>query len=255
MKLDEIFDQLSYGELSQMSIGGQPAGEINEDNWERIIPHINLGMTALFTRFNLKESRLTLELQEGQTLYPLTSYYAVNARRGAAVRYIIDTAADPFSDDLIKVEKVIADSDAVVYTEEQRTFPLNDAKHIYSVSTPTMQALRIPEDVLTQDAEVPEQYLSDTLTIVYRANHKKIVMGIGFFDPCRVTIELPETHLQALLFFVAARLQAPVGMTNEGAVSMNYMAKYENECQGLENKGVQVDLTQSNDRIRRNGWA
>jgi hypothetical protein len=236
MKLQEIFDQLGSGEFSQMSIGAQPAGVINEGNHGKIVNHVNLALTALFTRFNLKEGRLELALQDGQSLYKLHSSFAVNGRRTQEpVRYIIDTADERFEDDIIKVEKVLDDDEAEI--------PLNDASNKYSVTTPSTLTLRVPSILETQG-----------LTVVYRAAHPKIVMGLGYFDPTRVDVELPDTHLTALLFFVASRVNNPIGMTNEFHAGNSYYAKYEAACQDLEGKGLQVDLGQTNTRAQRNGW-
>lgn len=48
MNLQEVFDQLSVGELSMLSVGGNDQGVIDESNWDKVLPHINLGLTALY---------------------------------------------------------------------------------------------------------------------------------------------------------------------------------------------------------------
>jgi len=236
MRLQEIFDQLSSGEFSQLSIGRQPAGVINEENRAAVINHINLGLTALFKRFNLKRNALVLRLQDGISLYRLHSSFAVNGRRSQEpVRYIIDTEDARFEDDIIKVEKVIGSVSGEL--------PLNDDADECSLKTPTALKLWVPDDLELQD-----------LAVEYRANHPKVVVGLGFFDPARVEIELPDTHLEPLLYYVASRVHNPVGMSNEFHAGNSYFAKYENACQELEGKGIQVDQGQTNTRARRNGW-
>ena len=66
MTLQDIFDALSAGELSQISIGGQAAGVINKENRAKLLPHINMGLTALFKRFRLKEGELTIQLEAAE---------------------------------------------------------------------------------------------------------------------------------------------------------------------------------------------
>lgn len=237
MRLQDIFDQLSSGEFSQLSIGGAAQGVIDETNYAKVLGHINLGLVALYRRFNLKEGRLVLRLQADQTTYKLNSAYAVNARRSVEpVRYIIDTVDEPFSDDIIKVEKVLDEQDV--------SLPLNDAGDPLSVTTPSTKTLFVPEDIDLQD-----------LTVVYRAMHPKITVGLGYFDPTRVEVQLPDTHLAALLYYVASRVNNPIGMVNEFHAGNTYAAKYEAECAELEGKGLQVDLTPTNTRAQRNGWA
>lgn len=248
MYLQDIFDQLSIGEFKQLSIGGQLAGVIDENNWSSLIGHVNLALTALYTRFNLKEERLTLRMAAANYVYPLTSYYAVSARRGAAVRHVIDTLAVPFVDDVIKIERVVA-----VNTDEQE-FALNDTNNVYSITTPSVATLRIPADIVDQASDLPSQYLTTDLTVIYRAKHEKIIQGLGYFDPTRTTIELPETHLSALLYYVAGRVHNPIGLQNEFNAANNYMARYEAECQMLEGRGIQVVENGSGGRLSRGGW-
>ena len=250
MKLQDIFDQLSYGEFSQLCIGGQEPGVISEENYARVLAHVGLGLTAIYTHFNLKQGQLTLELQQGKTKYELHSAFAVNGRRSAeAVRYILDAADDPFLDDIIKVEKVL--------TEGGESFSLNDAADPYSVTTPSSTVLRVPSGLVAGENSLemfPEKLKTETLSLIYRANHPKISIGTGFFNPARVEIELPDTHLQALLYYVASRVNNPVGMVNEFNAGNNYYTKYLAACEELENKGIQVDQGESNTRLRRGGW-
>lgn len=237
MKLQDIFDQLSTGEFSQLSIGGQEAGVINEDNYKPVIDHINLALTALYTRFNLKAGRLVVELQPDLDTYVLHSSYAVQGKRSMQpVRYIKDTVAEPFLDDLAKVLEVRDDTGSEL--------GLNDANDPLSIQTPSAKVLWTPKHLATAE-----------LRVRYQALHPKLVVGLGFFDPARVNVELPDTHLQALLLNIASRAQAPVGMGAEFNASNAYFARYEQACQDLEFKGMQVDRGGSNTRAQRGGWA
>lgn len=248
MKLQRIFDQLTYGELSQLSIGGEGAGVINEDNWDRVLAHINLGLTAIFKRFMLKENRLTLELQDDQVTYELLSKYAVTGRGSSGVtRYILDSTSAKFKDDILKIEKVMTEEDEVL-------FPLNDESNQYSMFTPAMTTLRVPKALVDGSGEMPDEYQTDNLVLVYRANHPIISQGLGYFDPEQYEVELPESHLEPLLWFVASRAHNPVGMQNEFHMGNSYYAKYEAACQLLEMVNITVDQSSHNTRLRRNGW-
>lgn len=248
MKLQEIFDQLSTGEFSQLSIGGQDTGVIAEANYGKVVPHVNLALTALFTRFKLKEGSLQIALQDGQTLYKLNSIYAVNGRGIAgSVRYIIDTADDKFLDDVTKVEKVLTDTGLEL--------GLNDAADLYTVTTPSALQLRVPAGLVSTVADFPVELATEQLTVIYRAAHPKLVVPLGYFDPTRIEVQLPDSHLEALLYHVASRVHMPVGMANEGNLSSGYFAKYEEACQKLLDQGLQVDQGGTNTRLERNGWA
>lgn len=226
MNLVEIFDQLAFGELSNVYLGGGDPGEsgvVGESHFNRLTFHVNLGLTALHSRFLLKEGRLTLDLIPDQYEYQLAS-----------------------NDDVIKVEKVL--------TLDGLELPLNDATSDYSVSTPTLTKLRIPEDIVDQSQFLPDWLSLTQLEVVYRANHPKIIVGVDF-DPSIVEVDLPETHLTALLYFIASRVNNPIGMTNEFHAGNSYAAKYEMACKELEFAGLQVDMGTGNTKLRDRGFA
>lgn len=250
MKLIEVFNQLTFGELSQIHIGGNtgPEGEINEDNYRAIMVHINLGLAALYKRFNLKENQLVLALQAGQSTYPLYSKFAVNNTKSTElVRYILDTPAAPFVDDIIKIERVL--------TPDGEEMGINIEKDMYACATPSMMVLRVPPVMIDGSTGLPD-YLKDVaeLTVVYRAKHPIMDPDVGSFDPTRLEVELPYSHLQALCLFVASRVNNPIGMTNEFHAGNSYAAKYEQECQLLEGEGIQVDQGSGTNRLQDKGF-
>lgn len=222
MQLQNIFDQLSDGEFSQLSIGGQPAGVIDENNYTKVLNHINLGLTAIYTRFNLKERRLVIPLQPGVDTYDL----AVS--------------------DILKVEKVTTDLDYEIN--------LNLGEDIYSCFTPTMNSLRVPLVIVDQGVDLPDALKTDGLTIIYRANHPKVVASTWAVATGTATVELPDSHLTALLYLVASRVHNPIGMTNEFHAGNSYYAKYEGVCQELESRGIQVNHGSMNEKLTRGGW-
>lgn len=245
MKLTEVFAQLTYGELSQISMGGGEAGEINENNYEAVLSHINLGLTALYKRFPLKESRLTVELQPGRFTYPLAILYAEsNTRSKEPVKYIKDVG-NPFTGDILKIEGV--------FTAAGKEFPLNDAGNVYSITTPSMAVLKIPAAIVANDGNTPEEFKTTTLEVVYRANHP-VVSTEGNFMPETYELELPYSHLEPLLLYVASRVNNPIGMVNEFNAGNNYSAKYEMACQAIETANIRVDQGAQHDRLRSKGW-
>lgn len=224
MKLSEIFSQLTYGELSQLSIGGAELGEISEVNYAKVLSHINLGLAALYKRFPLKEVRYVLPLVPGQVTYSLGTVLT----------------------DLLKIERV--------YTDADWEMALNDDSDALSCFTTSMSTLRVPASVVAKSSELDEQYLTDSLTLVYRANHPAIVQGVGLFDPTTVEVELPYSHLECLLLHVASRVNNPIGMTNEFHAGNSYHAKYEKACQELEVQNIRIDQGSQNNRLVNNGW-
>lgn len=236
MKLAHIFEQLNNAEFSQLNIGGNASGTIAEANYPTVLNHINLGLTALYRRFPLKEGRITLRPQPGQREYLLASRYAVSNQRSAeTVRYLIDSVAYPFKDEtLIKVEKVLD-----LHDEE---LLLNVEGDPESCFTPSLNIIRIPKEAASD------------LVLVFRQTHPQIKIPLGYFDPERVDVDLPYSYLEALLYFVASRAHNPIGMQNEFHKGNSYAAKYEMVCAELERNNIKPDRGSENSRFTRNGW-
>ena len=245
MKLIEIFNQLTYGELAQLNIGGVENGEINENNYDAILAHINLGLSALYKRFPLKEGRLTLALQPTRFTYPLTTAYAQsNTKSTEPVKYIQDTA-DPFDGFLHKVEQV--------FTSAGHELGLNDAGNEYAVATPSANVLRVPEAIVTGTG-VPDYLKTSALTVVYRANHPMISQNARGFNPETYEVGLPYSHLDALLLYVASRVHTPLGGSQFYNAGDSYASRYEMACQQIEQQNLRVDQGAQYDRIQRGGW-
>lgn len=212
MKLSEIFTQLAYGELSQIALGGNNDGEINESNYKPIIAHINLGLSALYTRFHLKEGRLAVPVMPAQTSYTLVG-------------------------NILKVTEI--------YDYVGCAFALNDKADPASILTPSSKLLTVPLDVVNV-------FSGTSLDVVYRAGHP--VISYELYEPELVEVELPYSHLEALLLFIASRVNNPIGMGQEFNAGNNYAAKYERACVMLETLGLEVDQGEQNTRMQRNGW-
>lgn len=245
MTLQDVFDQLTNGELLQLNIGGSGAGVINENNYARVLSHVSLGLTSLFKRFALKESRVLLQLIPNVTNYSLNSKFAVTSRSSRElVRYLLDDASEPFQDNLLKVEQV--------FSELGVELPLNDKSDPYAVLTPTATSLRVPLSIVMRSRDLPEKLKTETLELVYRANHFKI--NPEDLEPEFVQLELPDPYLEALLYFVASRVNNPIGLTNEFNASNNYAAKYEQACMQLELQNFQVDQGSETRKLYDRGW-
>lgn len=246
MKLSEIFSQLTTGELSMLNIGGAEQGIIQESNYQAVLNNINLGLSYIFHRFPLKEGRLKLVLFPDMVSYKLSSRYATtNVVSTEPIKYI-DDLASPFMDDLTKVH--------AVFSETGEALSLNDNKDKYSCHTPSTHVLTVPKAVTNQYPDLPEQYKTEYLDIVYRAAHPKLVMDFGYLDPEEVEVDLPYPYLEPLLYFVASRSYHPMSMSSEINQGSSYAMKLEQACQRLELTNLAVDQGASNDRLIRNGW-
>lgn len=245
MKLKQIFNHLTHGELSQLALGGAAAGEITEQNYGKIISSINLGLTDLYGRFPLRERRIQLALQPGRVQYPLTTDFALTTVKSKeSVRFILDSASDPFIGDVLKISQV--------FNAIGLELGMNDRTY-WGLTTPYFNTLVTPVDLLTTQG-LPEPLKTQTLSVVYRANHPCIDVDAGNFDPETYEVGLPDSHLMALLLFIASRLHNPIGMINEFHSGNSFASKYEMECERLKVSNVSTETVTSNTRLTDNGW-
>ena len=244
MNLKEVFDQLTYGELSQLAIGGGELGAITPANYARVVSHLNLGLTALYKRFLLKEGELTVELVADRTEYPITIKYAESNRASRELVKFIKDTGNPFKGDLHKIERV--------YVDSGYELSINDLMDQWGLWMPTMTTLKVPLTVVNQDPDLPDELKTEKLRVVYRANHPSI--DPEDLEPEDVELELPDSHLQPLLLFVASRAHMPAGMQGEFNAGNNYFQQYELACKQLEDMGYQLSQQAQVDKITRGGW-
>lgn len=242
MTLQEIFEQLGHSELAMLNLGGDGAG-INESNWERVLSTVNRGLTELHKRFPLREGRVLLQMQPGQRAYLLDPKHALTTPAQAGVtKYLKDSSDEPFTGDLLKVERVL--------TAVGEDLLLNGSGDSWdqaqrSVRTPSYNRLILPSELPVQE-----------LQVVFRADHPRLVKTPGYFNLADVEVDLPRTHAEALIYFVASRLFSPIGLSGNTAYheGNNYLQLFESACALLENQDYQYEEREENYRLYRNGW-
>ena len=252
MTLNDIFQHLTYGELSQVAQGGASnpviyegeAPQMNESQRAQNTGHIELALTALYKRFLLRRKTVTVLLQPGQSVYILDQRFTVSSTTSSElIRYLSD-ANDPMDAEVMKIEEVHA---VGINGLEPFDMPasLNDHTKPGSVLTTGMNILTVPD-------AFPCETQPTTLRVVYRSAHPKINTDNAVYAPEVEPIELPSTHLQALLYYVASRVMNPVGMVEEFHSGNSYMAKYEAEAKRLEGENMQIEDVSDNPHWERN---
>lgn len=71
MLVSDLFKKLSFGELSNMSIGMDGSGDIAEESKEKVLSYINDSLLILFTRYILKKKSSVISLVQGIYEYPI----------------------------------------------------------------------------------------------------------------------------------------------------------------------------------------
>jgi len=234
MKLSEIFEYLSYGELSQLAIGSADDGGIQARDYPKVISYVNLAMIEIYKRFSLREKQVLITLDDSITEYILNDDYAVsNVDSVEPIKYITDTISSPFTNDVLMIVRIVdADGDE---------FPLNSIDDELSLFTPnpTTVSMSYPED-------------ETTMTITYRAYPDKIALTTA--TPETIEVALPEQLLEALLSYVAHRAYSSMN-NSEATEGTTYYSKFLAAIRTVKETGGILKTYTDNSRLDDNGWA
>lgn len=236
MKLSEVFEMLQYGELANLSLSGdidEPTG-IREEDYPVLISHINLALTDLHTKFNLKEREVTIQQYEGISYYELDSKYAQsNTTSMEPIKYISDSEYEPFVDDVIRIN--------AAFNEIGCELPINDENDCTSIFLNSYKRIQIPK---------PEP--ENAIVLTYRANHPKLSVSTPDLD---TEVEVPAYCVEALLSYVASRVHTQRTSQEAQGLAVNLMAKYNLICQQLEEKNVLHNSpSNTNFKLGERGW-
>lgn len=235
--LMDIFKDLTYGELSQLHIGGLVPSEFESSpdptNYDKILSHINIGMTELYKRFFLLSREIYIQQYEEIEVYQLQSKYNQTSASLEPIKYILDTPENPFLDDVLKIEQV--------YDEVGNLLPLNDISEELSVYTPSYRSIQVP---------YPKN--ENVMAVQYRADHPRLVWDVDM-NPAEIEIDIPGSLYEALLLYVAYRAQSSMG--GEGAADgMGYFQKFEASCENVNKLGLQIQGEPGAWRFDQAGW-
>ena len=214
MFLNDIYEQLATGELSQHKYG--KSGAILPADYPALVSHINLALMELHKKFPINLKELQISQQSIINLYPLHSMYAVSTGANGATKYIIDTVEAPFLDDLIRIDAVYDDNGTIV--------PLNDESQVNSVFMAGYDTIQIPYAVDTAN-----------LFVLYRAEHERI---FSTSDPLTTEVFLPSSLLEALMCYVAARCFSALNSPTSNATSSFYFGKFKMMCDEITDENI-----------------
>jgi hypothetical protein len=234
MTLSELFEQLSYGELSQLPAGTSEPGAIDEAYWRQVISHINLGLLELYKRFWVESGEVLLQLYDHIAYYKLHDRYAESNRLSPEpYRYIKDSEYYPFRNNVMKIEQVFNACGEQVC--------LNDHTACESLFTPAYDTLQVP---------LPTNYT--VLTVEYRAGPEKIQYVPGM-DPEEVEVDIPPGLLEPLVLFVGARAYRVMNPDQHNSTRA-YMQLFEQACVQAHRYGLEIKTNYGNTKLDNHQW-
>lgn len=230
--LSEMYKNLALSVLNNTGIVTDDKLDVEDDKKAYILGFISKGLTRLHSRFVLRSNRLYIEMQEGRTNYPLRAAYAYSSHDPNKIRYpfIMDTSANPFMDDVIKIMSV--------YDNVGHVRTLNDKNDTHGLFTPrpdTLQCIR------------PRH--REVLSVVYQAMHPKLTDE-------NQEIDLPETLVPALEYWVAYNYYTGLNTAETTGKAAEYLQMYESICKEVEDLDlVNGSISTTNTVFELRGWA
>lgn len=228
--LGELFKDLSFGPLSNLTIGGQGSGVIPVAQENRILSLTNTGLTKLYTKFVIAEKELVVRTIADKELYPLRQIHADNDP-GIDFKFIADTPEDPFLGDMVRI-LLVGDADG-------NELPLNDYNQDASVFTPKPDVLQI----LNAEADT-------IFHVIYQANHAKLLTSEPTQD-----IDLPEPLQEALVAYVGYRILEPMNGEEHSRRANELKVKYESICSDALDRDLgKYSITTSSTKLEDRGF-
>ena len=222
MKLKQLFEYLTLGELRQLGIGGYEAHKaIQEKDYQEVVSHVNLGLMNLYTRFPLLEKEVVLETRPDQQVYVLSSKYA-EPNEGWYIQ-------GAFEDDLIRINSA--------YLGEVE-LPINDEYSPTSIYLPSYNSIQIPFATG-----------SEQVSIIYRAKPEVVPLDLEYEIP------VPEVLTEALLVYVEYRIRKSMGGEQGTVLGQQALQMFEMFCGEVERKNILNNADNSVCvRARTRGW-
>lgn len=237
MLLSDIFEHLTYGELSTLEIGGlKTGGEIAVSNYPQVISFINLGLVDLYKKFLISEKNVVLELFDHITEYNLKYEHAQSNPDPIdpeITRYIADTGFEkPFEEDVLQIHSA--------YDVNFEEIPLNDMNQRASIFT-------ISDDIV----QIPYPGQGTFIDLIYHAYPVKTPLNTT--DPDTYEVRLPLQFLAALLAYVGyrAHIALPAG---DASKASEHFARYTGMCNEIRLLGTFNKPNLSNMKALNQGW-
>ncbi len=246
MLLSDLFDQLTYGELSQLEYAGADNQGIMVEDHKRVIPHINLALTELHKRFLIREEEVTIRCYDHIETYVLDSKYAASNKASTEkYKYIHDTVFEPFMDNVIKIEKIFNEDGQELWANETDPYIIRTERNLvshraWSVNTPDYRTIQLPYPMV-----------ENQILVEYRADHERII--VEGLRPDITNIKIPSYLLEPLLLYIAARVYSSLG-GDSAQEGMAYMAKFEASCKKIEELNLVNKAHAVNQRLEVAGW-
>ena len=235
--LKDLFSMLATGEFSNISLSRNNTGNINESEYAKIINHLNLGLVEIYKRLRLMENEVALHAVPEVSTYFLREDHIASLDQISEQRYI--ERPDNYEGllNIIEITKVFNTTGNELVLNNRFATPA-----IVQVSSDTLKISKLE--------------VAETFNVVYQSYPTKVVLDDDF-DPEYCVLPIPDTIVEALLFYIAYRVYKPTGANNSTAnadKSASYQQQYELACQKLELYGLGIQDCDQDNTFTSKGW-
>lgn len=253
MNLTELLQKLSYGPLAELAVAGEGSGAVPPANVPRLVIPINDALRKLYTRFALQKRTVILETVDGVYAYQLAARFAQTSGSSEPNKYLKDTPAMPFLDDVLQVTDILGNLASLPTDPKYITQPRADENDYVPLALNDRND-RLSWHTLSYDTlgmDYPKT--GDRYFIQYRAKHAPIPLQPA--DTSAVEIRLPDLLEPALLSSVAASVYGGMSMETALAKAQMHEKNYEMECQRLEGQDLFLQFNEgTNVKPALRGW-
>lgn len=236
--LDEIFGRLSHGEFSQVQLGAFDPTEDESSpdprQYAQLNHFLNAGLRNIYSKFFLAADQVWIQPDPTLELYPLLVIYAQsNTASPEPIKFIMDSATNPFQENVLKIEQL--------FNVDDELLPLSYKPSAENYWTPNYRSIHVPTPV----PENPEMF-----KVVYRAAHPKIEFTSAD-EPEDIELELPPQFFDAMVYYMASCFFAGTESPQETTFYQKYLA----QLQMIDQEGLymQPDYWETW-RFEQNGW-
>lgn len=225
MNVGDLFSDLSFGELRNLSLAGSGNGSIDEEDKPRVVYYARRALTRLFSRFVVKRMFIYLVQSAERQTYAITpAHTEYNPDPdNTEERYLLGSAEDPFVDDLIKVL-----SARIVPCDE---FP-DGLDLILNGVSDGISAKLLSHNKITFDEPVAGR----TIRLELQLDHAKLPLPVDE----DALIEIPPILVEALHVKIAAGIYSSMSGEEQANKSTALEMQFEGLCGLIDVK----DLTQ-----------
>lgn len=227
-----ILTQLSYGELSNLSMGNDGDGTIRQRDIGKVLNAINDGLSEMSGLFTLKDSVVHIRLLSFVNTYHFNSRFAISQQPQPDVpdAYIIDNNREPFKND---VRKVYA-----VYDSLGNNLPINDEDKENSVFIKGRDSITVPN---------PEDGVY--IFVHYKSDHFRVTN-----ENLGAELDIPNSLVPALKMYVASRIYGAMSTVDASNKSVEYLNHYLNMIKDLKNEDATTESRFKINQFNANGW-